>query len=50
MSTQYDEEAELIVMGFEYELCEACGGDLDDHVIAPDALGHAHAYCRRSQE
>jgi hypothetical protein len=44
----YQQEVEAIVDGFQYEYCESCGGDLDDHVIAPDAFGHAHAWCARA--
>ncbi len=47
----YDEEVEVIVQGFEYELCSNCdGGDLGDHVIAADMFGHAHAWCQRECE
>jgi hypothetical protein len=42
----YDDEVKSIEMGFEYELCHECGRDLDEHDIAPDPLGHAHAWCR----
>jgi hypothetical protein len=34
-----------ILMGFESELCEECGGDLEQHAIVPDALGNPHAQC-----
>ena len=47
-ASSYDEEVEVIRQGFEYEMCEECGGDFDDHVIAPDMFGHAHAWCRRA--
>jgi hypothetical protein len=36
-----------LVEGFEFELCHACGGDLGDHVISPDALGNPHAWCKQ---
>ena len=45
----YRQEAEAIADAFRYELCESCGGDLGDHVIAPDALGHAQAWCLREE-
>lgn len=41
----YAEEVEIIRHGFTFELCGECGQDLDRHVIAPDPLGHAHAWC-----
>jgi hypothetical protein len=41
----YGDEVETIVQGFGYERCDECGGDLGEHVIAPDPLGHAHAWC-----
>lgn len=41
----YRQEVEGIIGGFQHEFCGACGGDLSDHTIAPDALGHAHAWC-----
>jgi hypothetical protein len=41
----YLQEVEDIADGFQYEDCESCGGDFDDHFIAPDILGHAHAWC-----
>lgn len=41
----YQQEVQDIVDGFQYEDCESCGGDLSSHAIAPDALGHAHAWC-----
>jgi hypothetical protein len=39
------EEVESIRQAFEVTACETCGGDLDGHVIGPDPLGHAYAYC-----
>ena len=45
-ASTYDEEVEGIAEGFKHELCPGCGGDIDDHDIAPDPLGHAHAWCR----
>lgn len=43
----FEAEVEMIRQGFEFELCEHCGGDLGDHVISPDPLGHAHAWCAK---
>jgi hypothetical protein len=34
-----------IVEGFQFELCSECGSDIDGHLIGPDPLGNAHAYC-----
>jgi hypothetical protein len=45
----YRQEVEAIVDGFQYEFCESCGGDLNDHSIGPDSLGHAHAWCVREE-
>ncbi len=42
----FDQEVTTIEAGFEYELCGDCDKDLDEHVIAEDPLGHAHAACR----
>lgn len=47
---RYDQEAADIARGFEFESCEHCGGDLEDHVIAPDPLGHAHSFCTDDPE
>lgn len=41
----YIEEVQQLADSFEYELCSNCLGDLDRHLIGPDPLGHAHAYC-----
>ncbi len=49
MST-FEEQVEMIRQGFEFEYCPECGGDLGDHIIAPDALGNAHAWCQRDGE
>jgi hypothetical protein len=43
---RYLESVESIRMSFEFELCEACGGDLDAHDVGPDQFGLAHACCR----
>lgn len=43
----YDEDVESIRMGFEYELCAKCNGDLDDHTIAPGPFGQPIAWCNR---
>lgn len=43
----YNDEIRTIAEGFDYELCEECGLDLDRHIIAPDVLGHAHVHCMR---
>jgi hypothetical protein len=43
---QYREELEALIDAFAYELCE-CGGDVDEHAFAPDALGHPHQFCMR---
>jgi hypothetical protein len=32
---------------FEFEYCEHCGGDVADHVAAPDMFGNWHAWCLR---
>ena len=42
---EYEAEAAAIRDGFEFEDCEVCGTGLEQHLIAPDALGHAHAWC-----
>jgi hypothetical protein len=47
---EYGNEAQAIRDGFEYEDCEICGRGLDRHDIAPDSLGHAHAYCRDTED
>ena len=49
-STTYADEVYTIINGFDCELCEECGHDLDRHSIAPDPLGHAHAYCLSTTE
>lgn len=41
----YADEVRTIADGFDYDLCEECGLDLDRHIIAPDPLGHAHVTC-----
>ena len=50
MSDDYELEAQAIIDGFTYELCSVCGRDIDAHTIAPDVLGHAHAYCHVNTE
>lgn len=45
LPASFAEEVEVLRSSFEFELCEVCHGDLEDHVIAPDPLGHAHLYC-----
>lgn len=50
LADTYDDEVASIKDSFNYEDCEVCGGDLDDHIIGPDALGHAHAYCKREMD
>lgn len=51
-SARYREQVEMILSGFEFELCYECGEDLNRHVISPDPLGNAHAWCmdQESQE
>jgi hypothetical protein len=46
-AARWDEQVEGIVDWFDYEFCDACGGDLEDHIISPGPLGHAHAWCKR---
>jgi hypothetical protein len=41
----YEAEAEAIRDYFEYQFCDDCGKDLDEHTIGPDPLGHAHVWC-----
>jgi hypothetical protein len=43
----YVDEVRSLAETFYFELCEECGGDLDEHIISPDVLGHAHLYCTR---
>lgn len=50
VDTEYRDEVETIRQGFEYERCSDCEGDLGEHVIAPDPLGHAHAWCQRETD
>jgi hypothetical protein len=42
----YQAEVRAIREGFELGPCPICRGPLDRHTIAPDADGHAHAFCR----
>ena len=44
-TTRWEQQVECIRIGFEYELCDECGQDLNAHLIGPDPLGNAHAYC-----
>jgi hypothetical protein len=46
----YLEGVRDIRTAFEYEDCEACGRDLDEHDIAPDLLGKAHASCKETAQ
>lgn len=43
---QWDVEVEMIMRGFEFELCD-CGGDLDEHVISAGPFGNAQVWCKR---
>jgi len=45
MNDTYADQVIGLADGFEFEFCTECGGDLDVHIIAPDALGNAHAWC-----
>ena len=45
MSERYWQQVDDIAEQFTYEMCEECGQDLDAHVISPDMLGNAHAWC-----
>lgn len=47
---RYAEQVTVIEQSFEYEYCEECGYDIEDHTIAPDPLGNAHAYCTPTLE
>ena len=30
---------------FEFEYCDCCGGDTEDHIVVPNALGSPFAMC-----
>jgi hypothetical protein len=45
----YDEEAEFLLDSYDTQPCEDCAGGRDDHYIAPDANGHAHACCKSEE-
>lgn len=47
---RYAETVEGVVMMFEFELCDLCGGDFEDHIISPDMFGNAHAWCQSSPD
>jgi hypothetical protein len=42
---RYASQVRTLVDGFEFELCAECGNDLDRHIISPDILGNAEAWC-----
>jgi hypothetical protein len=42
--------AEFLAELFEFECCEYCGGDVEDHVVSPDPLGLPHAWCLNGEE
>lgn len=44
-TTDYASEVQVLVDGFDYELCYECGKDLDRHAISPDMLGKPHVWC-----
>lgn len=44
MSKEYAEALEGMIIGFEYENCEECGRDIDDHAIIP-VMGLPFAKC-----
>lgn len=48
MSAKYREELLVLVESFEFEMCGECGGDVNEHIFAPDILGLPHAYCVRT--
>lgn len=48
-AARWDEQVEGITDMFQYESCDECDGDLEDHIIAPDPLGHAHAWCKKKE-
>lgn len=50
MAERYRQQVIDIVESFTYELCDACGEDIDMHVILPDPLGNAHAWCMVGEE
>jgi hypothetical protein len=43
---RYARQVADILDGFAYEYCEECGGDAEGHMISPDPLGNAHAWCQ----
>lgn len=43
---KYLEQVYGIRSMYEYEMCDECGLDLEDHDISPDPIGLAHAWCR----
>ena len=45
MTPTYIDEVQQLADAFNYELCSCCLRDLDEHIIGPDMLGHAHAFC-----
>lgn len=47
MPERYRAELLTLVESFEFVLCETCGGDVHEHVFAPDMLGHPHMFCVR---
>lgn len=49
MTGAYIDEIQSIAEVFRYVLCDECMQDLDAHILAPDVLGHAHAYCIREE-
>lgn len=46
MTNTYDMALEVIRMSFDYELCEYCEGDLDDHYVV-EFLGNPLVMCKR---
>lgn len=46
----YHDAVETIVLGFRYELCSECMGDLDNHAIIPGPFGLPFARCLTSTD
>ena len=47
---RYADQVRTILEGFRHELCSECSGDVQRHVLSPDVLGNAHAWCIEGRE
>ncbi len=50
VNPQWDADVAVAVDSFVYELCDACGYDIEDHVVVPGPFGKPFIRCEKGED